>query len=121
MATFAPDVFLAIVHRMNRNMEPTMTVIMPVALVSTVPVLALSFDHHLPIFYLTLAGLALFLVTLMVTLVVEVPIVKQMETWTTSTLPDNWEALRDRWGAFHLLRVVPAIAGLILLLVGAIF
>jgi hypothetical protein len=60
-------------------------------------------------------------VTLIVTLVVEVPIVKQMDTWMASTLPDNWQELRDRWGAFHLLRIVPAVAGLILLLVGVIF
>ena len=39
MATFEPGVFLAIVKRMNRNMEPVMTVLMPVALVSTLPAL----------------------------------------------------------------------------------
>jgi uncharacterized membrane protein len=121
MATFEPGVFLAVVKRMNRNMEPVMTVLMPVALVSTLPVLVLSYGQHRQAFYLTLAGLALFLVTLVVTLVVEVPIVKQMDTWTTSDLPDGWQALRDRWGAFHLLRVGPAVAGLVLLLVGVIF
>jgi hypothetical protein len=112
MATFEPGVFLAVVKRMNRNMEPVMTVLMPVALVSTLPVLVLSYGQHRQAFYLTLAGLAL---------VVEVPIVKQMDTWTTSDLPDGWQALRDRWGAFHLLRVGPAVAGLVLLLVGVIF
>jgi uncharacterized membrane protein len=121
MATFEPGVFLAIVKRMNRNMEPVMTVLMPVALVSTLPVMALSFEKERYTFYLTMAGLAMFLVTLIVTLVVEVPIVKQMDRWTISTLPDNWRELRDRWGAFHLLRIVPAVAGLILLLVGVIF
>ena len=121
MATFEPGVFLAIVKRMNRNMEPVMTVLMPVALVSTLPVMVLSFGKQRYTFYLTLAGLAMFLVTLMVTLVVEVPIVKQMDTWTGSTLPDDWQELRDRWGAFHLLRILPAVAGLILLLVSVIF
>jgi uncharacterized membrane protein len=121
MATFEPGVFLAIVKRMNRNMEPVMTVLMPVALVSTLPVMVLSFGEQRHTFYLTLAGLAMFLVTLIVTLVVEVPIVQQMDTWTASTLPDNWQELRDHWGAFHLLRIVPAVAGLILLLVGVIF
>ncbi len=121
MATFEPGVFLAIVKRMNRNMEPVMTVLMPVALVSTLPVMVLSFGKQRHTFYLTLAGLAMFLVTLMVTLVVEVPIVKQMDTWTGSTLPDDWQELRDRWGAFHLLRILPAVAGLILLLVSVIF
>ena len=83
--------------------------------------MVLSFGKQRYTFYLTLAGLAMFLVTLMVTLVVEVPIVKQMDTWTGSTLPDDWQELRDRWGAFHLLRILPAVAGLILLLVSVIF
>jgi uncharacterized membrane protein len=121
MATFDPDVFLSIVKRMSRNMAPVMTILMPVALASTVPVLILSFRARPETFYLTLSGLVLFTVTLLVTMLVEVPIVKQIESWTELTLPSNWEQLRDRWGRFHLLRIVPAIAGLVLLLVGAIF
>jgi len=68
-----------------------------------------------------LTGLALFIVVLLVTVLVEVPIVKQIATWTVSTLPDNWQQLRDRWGAFHIIRIGASIAGLVLLLVGAIF
>jgi hypothetical protein len=63
----------------------------------------------------------LFVFTLLVTVRVEVPIVKQIETWTVATLPDNWQQFRDRWGAFHLLRIVPSLAGVVLLLIGAIF
>jgi hypothetical protein len=121
MATFEPGVFLAIVQRMTRNMAPLMTILMPAALLSTVPVLILSFGNRPSTFYLTLAALALFLVTLLVTVLVEVPIVAQIETWTVATMPANWQQLRDRWGAFHLLRVLPALAGLVLLLAGAIF
>jgi hypothetical protein len=58
---------------------------------------------------------------LIVTVVIEVPIVRQIDTWTTSSLPGDWQALRDRWGAFHSLRTVPALAGLVLLVAGAIF
>lgn len=121
MATFEPDVFLAIVKRMSLNMAPLMTVLTPVALLSTVPVLILSYGTRPETFYLTLAALALFILTLLVTMIVEVPIVKQIETWTVATLPKNWQQLRDRWGRFHLLRIVPAIVGLVLLLVGALF
>ena len=121
LATFEPEVFLAIVKRMNRNMGPLMTILMPVALLSTLPVLLLSYSKRPATFDLTLIALVLFIITLLVTLLVEVPIVQQIETWTVSTLPDNWQQLRDRWGAFHILRIVPAIAGLVLLLVGAIF
>jgi uncharacterized membrane protein len=121
MTTFEPRVFLAIVDRMNRNMAAVMTILMPSALLSIVPVLFLSYNQRPATFYLTLTGLVLFIVALLVTMLVEVPIVKQIATWTVSTLPDNWQQLRDRWGAFHIIRIVASIVGLVLLLVGAIF
>jgi uncharacterized membrane protein len=121
MATFEPEVFLAIVDRMNRNMAPVMTILMPTALLSIVPVLFISYNERPETFYLAFTGLALFIVALLVTVLVEVPIVKQIATWTVSTLPDNWQQLRDRWGAFHIIRIGASIVGLVLLLVGAIF
>lgn len=121
MATFEPDVFLAIVDRLNRNMAPVMTVLIPAALASMVPVLVLSYNERPVTFVLTLAALALFLVTLLVTVAVEVPIVKRIVTWTAPTLPDDWRHLRDRWGAFHHVRILASLAGLFLLLAGAIF
>jgi uncharacterized membrane protein len=121
ISTFQPEVFLAIVHRMNRNMAPVMTILMPAALLSIVPVLFISYNEQLRTFYLTLTGFALFIVALLVTMLVEVPIVKQIETWTVPTLPGNWQHLRDRWGVFHVIRIVASIAGLVLLVVGAIF
>ena len=120
-ATFEPDVFLAIVRRMSQNLAPLMTVLMPVALLSTVPVLLLSYNGHSMTFFLTLAGLALFITALAVTMLVEVPIVKQMETWTVPTLPGDWRQRRDRWGAFHVVRVASSLVGLVCLLAGAIF
>ena len=121
MATFEPQVFLAVVNRLNRNMAPVMTILMPAALLSLVPVLVLSYNERPATFDLALIGLILFIIPLIVTMRIEVPIVKQIVTWTDSTLPDNWQQLRDRWGAFHYLRIVPSLLGLILLLVGAIF
>jgi uncharacterized membrane protein len=121
IATFEPDVFLAIVQRLNRNMVPLMTVLLPFALLSTLPVLFLEYGVRPRAFYLTLTGLFLFIVTLLVTVLVEVPIVKQIVTWTASTLPDDWRQLRDRWSGFHYARIGPSFAGLLLILIGDIF
>ncbi len=118
---FEPPVFLPIVSKMGHNMGSLMTVLVPVALVSVVPVLVLSYHGHPATFFLASIALALFVVTLVVTMLVEVPIVMQITTWTTSTLPSNWQQLRDRWGAFHLLRVIPSVVGLVLMLAGALF
>jgi hypothetical protein len=121
MRAFEPEVFLAIVHRLNRNMAPLMTALMPVGLLSFVPLLVIAYGERREMFYVGLASFGLFIVALIVTMVVEVPIVKQMATWTVPTLPANWMHLRDRWGAFHLARIFPSIGGLILLVAGAIY
>jgi uncharacterized membrane protein len=121
MRTFKPEVFLDIVDRMNRNMESLMTILTPAALLSIVPVLFFSYNAEPRTFYLTLTGFALFIVALLVTVVFEVPIVKQIVTWTVATLPGNWQQLRDRWGAFHIIRVIAGIGGVVLLVAGAIF
>jgi uncharacterized membrane protein len=91
----------------------------PVALLSTVPVLWLSFGTSPATFALTLAGLVLFVVALLVTVVVEVPIAKRIASWTTATLPEGWQRQRDRWASVHIVRVVAGIAGLTLLVAGA--
>jgi hypothetical protein len=119
--TFPPEIFLAIVDRMNRNMAAAMTPLLPASLLSIVPVLALTYNTQPLTFYLNLAGLAAFLVALLVTVLVEVPIVQQIVTWTVPTLPSNWQQLRDRWSRFHLIRVAAGLAGLIFLVAGAIF
>jgi Domain of unknown function (DUF1772) len=121
MKSFPPELFLAIVDRMNRNMAPVMTVLMPATLLSIIPVLLLSYRERPIVCYLNAIAFALFIVALLVTVVVEVPIVQQIVTWTASTLPENWLQLRDRWMRFHLVRVGAGLTSLILLLVAAIF
>ena len=121
MKTFAPEVFLEIVDRMNRNMAPVMTVLMPGTMLSIIPLLLLSYHQQPMVFYLSTAAFVLFLVALLVTVVVEVPIVQQIVTWTPSTLPGNWRQLRDRWMRFHVIRVIAGVASLIFLLVAALF
>lgn len=120
IATFEPAVFLAIVRRMDRNMAQVMRVLMPAALLSMVPLLIVSYGRA-PKVWLNAAGFLLFVVALLVTMLVEVPIVKQIVSWTVATLPDDWQRLRDRWSAFHLVRIGAAMMGLVLLLVAAIF
>jgi uncharacterized membrane protein len=121
MKTFTPEVFLAIVDRMNRNMAPLMTVLMPAALLSIIPVLLFSYRSHPTIFYLNAVAFALFIIALCVTVFVEVPIVEEIVTWTVATLPGNWRQLRDRWIRFHVIRVIAGLASLVLLTIGAIF
>jgi uncharacterized membrane protein len=121
MNTFGPEVYLAIGHRLVKNVAPVMAILMPVALLSILPVLFISYGARPRTFYLASTGFALFMIALIVTLLVEAPISRQLKLWTITTLPGNWQQLRDRWGAFHVVRVVASIAGLGLLVGGAIF
>ena len=112
MCKFTPEVFLAIVARMNRNTAPVMTILLPAALLSIIPVLLLSYHEQPLTFYLNAIAFALFVVALIVTVFVEVPIVEEIVAWTASTLPVNWQQRRDRWMKFHVIRVVAGLASL---------
>jgi hypothetical protein len=118
--TLGPQVFLVVVHRLDKNLGRAMTILYPLTLLSIVAVAIISFGSTIA-FWLTVAGLAMFILALIVTTVVEVPIVAQIRGWTESTMPSNWIELRDRWASFHLLRVIPGILGLALLTAGALW
>jgi len=70
--------------------------------------------------YFTVGGLLLFIVAVVVTVTIEVPIVKRIVTWTDISLPADWEQQRDNWQKNHVLRVLSGLIGLVLLLCAAI-
>ncbi len=121
MSMFDAKTFLAITHRMTKNMSTLMTVLTPAALLANLSVLFITFNFDPQTFYWTFAGFILFFIALIVTVAVEVPIVKKISTWTESTMPDNWKMLRDRWSTFHLIRVFAGVVGLGFLVAGVIF
>jgi uncharacterized membrane protein len=102
---------------MIRNFAPVMPILMPVSMLSIMPVLLFSWGRSIT-FGLTAAALACFIVALLVTLLIEVPIDNMIKTWTVATLPNDWQQLRDRWEAFHVVRTAASVTGLILLVVG---
>jgi len=65
--------------------------------------------------------LLLFVVVLLVTLLVNVPIDNQIKQWTVATLPSNWEQVRDRWQFYHTIRTFASLAGLGCALASALF
>jgi hypothetical protein len=67
-----------------------MAILMPAAILATLPVLFLLYRRRSAALYPTLAGFALFVIALAVTLIVEVPIGNQIEAWTVASLPAKW-------------------------------
>jgi len=64
--------------------------------------------------------LLLMIITLLITVMIEVPIDNQIKRWTVSTIPSDWELLRARWDKFHTLRTFTSIASLCLLVWGTL-
>lgn len=71
-------------------------------------------------FYPLLISFLLIVISLLITLTVEVPIDNQIKTWTAMNLPDNWEAIRQKWALYHELRTITSVASFALFSVGIV-
>ena len=121
MTSLSKETFLEVAHAMIGNLGTIMAILMPAAILVTLPVLYLLYRRRSRMLYPTLAGFALFVLALLITLGVEVPLDMEFERWTATTLPANWQELRDRWEWWHVVRSWVSVAGLALLLAGALF
>jgi Domain of unknown function (DUF1772) len=121
MTSLSPETFLEVAHAMIGNLGTIMAILMPIAMLSTFPVLYLLHRRRPKAFYATMIGLMLFVVALLITLLVEVPLDLRFEGWTLATLPADWQQLRDRWEWWHFIRSWVSVAGLGFMLVGALF
>jgi len=83
-------------------------------------VLFYPYKNHIE-FYLMIASFFSILITLIVTLVTELPIVNKIRRWTVQTMPSDWEATRDKWTRFNSLRVFPALVSFGLYLAAILF
>jgi uncharacterized membrane protein len=61
---------------------------------------------------LAIASLTLLVVAMAITLSVNVPIDRQIQSWTAATLPPDWAAIRDRWEFYHGLRTLVSLFAL---------
>ena len=120
MTSLSKETFVEVAHAMIGNLGTVMAVLMPAAMLTAVPVLYLLYRRRSKTFYPTAAGFALFVVALLITLAVEVPLDMQFQRWTATTLPSNWEALRANWEWWHAIRSWASVAGLALMLAGAL-
>ena len=66
-------------------------------------------------------ALVLLLAAMVITLTINVPIDGQIAAWRVSTLPADWQAIRDRWEFFHGLRTALSVAGLASLFASALW
>lgn len=98
-----------------------MAVLMPLTMVLLVLEACLFPSKHSAGFCFILMALGLFIVTLLITLFVEVPIDNQIKRWDIYSLPDNWMILRQKWQRYHTLRTFTCMGSFLLLLYGVLF
>jgi hypothetical protein len=111
IAALRPQTFLDIGYTTIHNLAVPMGILMPLSLVSIAVVLILL-PKRSKAFAFAVSGFLLMICALLVTLGIEVPIDKQIEQWTVTTLPADWQAIRDRWELYHTIRTFVSIAAL---------
>jgi hypothetical protein len=117
----SPSTFLEVGKAMIANLGGPMSILMPLALLSTLPVLYFLYrDRRMQDFSLVLLGLLLFVLALIGTLTVNVPIDRQINGWTLETLPADWMQIRDRWELWHTIRTFASVFGLASVLAGVL-
>ena len=110
MRVFNVDEFIHIAKTMAANLGLLMRILMPACIfVMGLSIYVYPQKSSLG-FYLNVASFVFIIISLVVTLLVELPIVKRIVQWTASDIPSDWESIRDRWVQFHVYRVLSAFA-----------
>lgn len=100
---FSAAEFIHIGKTIIANVALPMRIIFP-ACVLLVIVSLFIYRKRSASFYWTLLSAVLIIITLLITLLVEVPIDNQINTWTVDTIPGDWQSIRQRWDMFHTAR-----------------
>ena len=112
MYELPPEIFITIGKQIIKNVAIPMSIIMPASIIGLLILFIGSWKTKSVYFYCILATLILFIIALIITVVIEVPIDNQIKTWTVTTMPSNWQNLRDHWEFYHTIRTFVSLAGL---------
>jgi uncharacterized membrane protein len=121
MVSLTAPTFLEVGHTMIGNLGGPMSVLMPAAVLSGIIATGLLFRRrHTHSAGFALASVLLLLAAMAITLAVNVPIDRQIQSWTLVTLPPDWTAIRDRWEFYHGLRTLVSLVALSCLFVAEV-
>ena len=101
--------FIHIGKTIIANVAIPMRIIMPATLFFLLWSMWINYKIDRPVFWLYTFSFILMLVTLVITVGVEVPIDNKIKTWTVNTIPENWKSLRETWDKFHTARTFTSI------------
>jgi uncharacterized membrane protein len=104
MKVFKAEEFIHIVKTMAANLAVPMRMLMPACILFMLLSVCMHLQKDSIGFYLNLAALLLTITSLLITVIVEVPIVTKIQQWTAESIPSDWRLIQDRWLKFHVLR-----------------
>lgn len=107
---FSAAEFIHIGKTIIANVAIPMRILMPATLLLMLITVLLSRQINKYSFYLYGISFLLMVITLIITVAVEVPIDNQIKIWTDTSVPGNWESIRQKWDMFHTLRTFTSIA-----------
>jgi len=110
LETFSAEEFIHIGKTIIANVAIPMSILMPLCILLMILSLWLYPQKKSAGFYLSATAFVLLIITLLITLLVEVPIDNEIKGWTAATLPSNWESIRNRWDTFHTIRTFTSLA-----------
>jgi uncharacterized membrane protein len=108
--TFSAAEFIHIGKTIFANVASPMRILVPSCILFMVLSAWLGPERKSLTFYLSVTACFLIVLALLITLLVEVPIDNQIKTWSPSTVPTSWQAIRNRWQWFHTARTFISMA-----------
>ena len=112
LSVFSQAELIHIVQVLAQNLAGPMQVIMSASVLLLTIAAWLYPDKKQKEFYFNIISILLVIASVLISVLIELPIVDEMKTWTLATIPPHWEAMRDRWVFYHVIRLLIAFAGL---------
>ncbi|SDD72065.1 protein of unknown function [Mucilaginibacter pineti] len=109
LSAFSAGEFIKIAKIMSANLGAPMRFLLPLCIIAMLLTVWFYPQKSAIGFYAGIMAVALIIISLIITIAIEVPIVKGVEEWTVETIPTNWTAIRDRWIKFHVVRTLTSL------------
>lgn len=109
---FSSSEFTHIGKTIISNVALPMSILIPSSIIFVLISIWTYPQKHSSGLYLYVMSLILIIITLLITLIIEVPIDNQLKLWTQNSLPQDWQSIRRRWELFHTIRTFTSIAAL---------
>ena len=109
LQNFEPAEFIHIGKAIIANVAIPMRIIMPATLLFLLWSMWINYKNNRPAFYMYTISFVLMIITLVITVGVEVPIDNQIKMWTVDSIPEDWKLLRLKWDKFHTARTFTSI------------